>query len=237
MADLGFAWIDIQPQMLATPEVRAHATNLGLGVASVGASFGLPDGAALDSEDAAARATALAHVAQSCTHAASLGASAAYVIPGMDASRAALARFADSMAAAAEQAQSCGVRLCIEHFPGRALDTAGATLRFVESVAHPNLYLLYDSGHIQMRNEDPASVIERAGNRLGYVHLDDNDGVGDLHWALLDGMMTEATLERTFSALESVGYSGPVSLELSPQLPDPVTALAASATLVRPYFA
>lgn len=236
MVDLDFAWIDIQPQMLATPELRAAVTELGLGVSSVGASFGLPAGAALDSEDAAARSAALAHVAQSCTHAASLGARAAYVIPGMDTSPAALARFADSMDAAAEHAQSCGVRLCIEHFPGRALDTAAATLRFVESIGHPNFYLLYDSGHIQMRKEDPAAVIERAGNRLGYVHLDDNDGVGDLHWSLLDGVMTEATLERTFSALRAVGYSGPVSLELSPQLPDPVNALAASARIVRPYL-
>lgn len=237
MADLGFAWIDIQPQMLATDALRTHAAALGLRVASVGASFGLPAGAALDSEEPSARAAAVAHVTHSYTRAATLGASAAYVIPGLDASRQGLARYADSVAEAAEVAQQSSLKLCIEHFPGRALDSAAATLDFVRNVAHPNLFLLYDSGHIQMRDEDPARVIEQAGAHLGYVHLDDNDGVGDLHWALCDGVMTEDTLERTFAALAAIGYKGPVSLELSPALPDPVAALATGAALVRPLLA
>ncbi len=232
MAELGFGWIDIQPAMLATPETRNAAARLGLRVSSLGASFDLPPGASLDSPDASARAAALAHVERACAHAANVGASAVYVIPGLDSSQPALTHYANSMAAAAAQAQGHGLKLCIEHFPGRALDTAAAILDFVRAVGHPNLYLLFDSGHIQMRGEDPAAIIEAAGPRLGYVHLDDNDGVGDLHWALLDGVMTEESLLRIFASLQAVGYDGPISLELSPRLPDPVAALAASQKVV-----
>ena len=232
MSELGFAWIDIQPAMLTTAESRALAQKLGLSVSCVGASFGLPDGAALDSPDAAQRAAALAHMESSLAHAASLGAKSAYVIPGMDGSKAALRRYGDSVAAAAEIAQRHGLTLGIEHFPGKALDTAAATLDFVRAVAHPNLYLLFDSGHIQMRREDPAAIIRQAGERLSYVHLDDNDGAGDLHWALLDGVMTEASLRSIFAALTEIGYDGGVSLELSPRLTDPYAALKASREIV-----
>jgi len=233
MAEVGFRWIDIQPTMLATGEIRSQTQKLGLGVSCVGASFGLPEGAALDSPDARERNAALTHIERSLAHAASLGANAAYVIPGMDGSREALKRYGDSVAAAAEIAQGHGLTLGIEHFPGRALDTAAATLEFVRAVGHPNLYLLFDSGHIQMRGEDPAAIIRQAGERLGYVHLDDNDGVGDLHWSLLDGVMTESSLKEIFVALGDIGYDGGVSLELSPRLADPFAALQASREIVK----
>lgn len=232
MAELGFAWIDIQPSMLMTFASLRLARELGLAVSCVGASFGLPDGAMLDSQDPAARTAAVAHMERSLAHAASLGATAAYVIPGMDDSKEGLRRYGDSVAAAAELAQKHGLTLGIEHFPGRALDTAAATLDFVRAINHPNLYLLFDSGHIQMRGEDPAAIIRRAGERLSYVHLDDNDGVGDLHWSLLDGVMTLDSLRAIFAALDEIGYNGGVSLELSPKLPDAFAALRASREIV-----
>ncbi|MGB5048362.1 MAG: TIM barrel protein, partial [Caldilineaceae bacterium] len=118
MSDLGFGSIDIQPAMLATAESRGLAQRLGLSVSCVGASFGLPDGATLDSPDASARAAALAHMEKSLAHAATLGATAAYIIPGMDGSKEALQHYGDSVAATAEIAQQHGLTLGIEHFPG-----------------------------------------------------------------------------------------------------------------------
>ncbi|MCB8958748.1 MAG: TIM barrel protein [Ardenticatenales bacterium] len=141
-------------------------------------------------------------------------------MPTFDADPAALARYGASLQQLATAAAAHGIKVCIEHFPGRALPTAAATLAFIKGLGHDNLYLLLDLGHLQMSGEDPAAVIQAAGNRLGYVHLDDNDGVGDLHWALLDGVMTEASLGAALAALREVGYGGPLSLELSPRLPD-----------------
>jgi sugar phosphate isomerase/epimerase len=123
--------------------------------------------------------------------------------------------------------------LSLEHFPGLALPTVAATRAFVESVDHPNLHVLVDIGHAQMEGITPATAIEIAGDRLGYVHLDDNDGVGDLHQALLDGMLTETALQDTFTAIGSVGYSGAVSLELSPALDEPEVGLRRSLDIVR----
>ena len=223
---LGFEWIDIQPQMLQSAASQKLAKRLGLGVSCVGASFGMP--AALDDIDDKARQQAVGYVMQAIDHAARLNADTVYVVPGMDCGAAALERYSDSLCALAERAQAEGIKLAIEHFPGRALSTARETLAFIRRAGHANLYLLYDSGHIQICGEDAAAVIEEADARLGYVHFDDNDGKDDLHWSLLDGVMTAETLAKTLRALERIGYAGALSLELHSNLPDVPDALARS---------
>ena len=90
-----------------------------------------------------------------------------------------------------------------------------------------------DSGHLQLSGEDPTAVIDQAGDRLGYVHLDDNDGQDDLHWALCDGVLTRTALRALLVALVSSPYTGPVSLELHPQLADPIKSISRSLNLVR----
>ena len=125
-----------------------------------------------------------------------------------------------------------GMKLCIEHFPEKALPTARGTLEYIRGLGHPNVFLLMDTGHLQISGEDPVETIEGAGEMLGYVHLDDNDGVGDLHLALLDGVLKREVLSNTLEALSDVGYAGAVSLELNPSLPDPIDALRRSREIV-----
>jgi hydroxypyruvate isomerase len=232
LAEAGFGRIDIRPQDLGSETAQARARDLGLAVSCIGASFGMPEGASLGSADGQAAAQALVHVKKALAYGAALDAAAAYVVPELDNSPEALARYARSLAAAADEAAKLGLKLCVEHFPGRALPTAAATLDFLQGLGHPNLYLLFDIGHIQMAGEDPAAVVETAGSRLGYVHLDDNDGQNDQHLALLDGVLTEATLRRAFAALRNIGYTGSISLELNPNLPDPLEAIKRSRKVV-----
>ena len=226
--DLGFEWVDVQPDDLRTARDRQLASQLGLKVSCLGASFNMPVGVSLDHADIRLRSQALEHVSNAIQHAAELGADTVYVVPGMKDSPADLGHFSDSLVELAEIASAARIKFAVEHFPGTALPSADTTLRYIKDLEHPNLFLLYDSGHIQMTDEDPASVIAAAGDRLAYVHFDDNDGEADLHWALLDGVMTEQTLKDTFRALKEIGYSGAISLELSPSLANPVDALARS---------
>ena len=228
MQALGFHNIDIQPSHLRLQENRQLAAELGMSVSCLGASFGMPAGASLDNEATDLRDMAIRHIQHAIDHAAAVDADTAYLVPGTGESKTALRHFADEVEALAEFAASRDVKLAVEHFPGTALATAAATLRFIRDIAHPNLYLLYDSGHIQMSGEDPARVINEAGDRLGFVHFDDNDGVLDLHLGLLDGVMTEADLRVTLLALGAIGYGGSLSLELSPALDDALAALRRS---------
>ncbi|MCE7984002.1 MAG: sugar phosphate isomerase/epimerase [Caldilinea sp. CFX5] len=228
LAQLGFAWIDIRAVDFSADTSRDLIAAQGLQLSCVGLSFALPPGVSLDSADNAVRTQAIAAARAGLRHAAHLGADTTYIIPGLDASAPALARYTDAVITLADEAAPLGIKLCIEHFPGRALPTIAATLAYLRAIDHPNLYLLFDIGHAQMAKEEPAAALHTAGDRLGYVHLDDNDGQGDLHWALLDGVLTRTVLRDTLTALDELQYSGGVSLELSSQLPDPYNAIQRS---------
>ena len=236
IADLGCRWIDIQPGHFTATDSLAAIAELGLGVSCMSLGFGIPTNATLDSADEAVRARAVQAALAGIDRGAALGAPTAYIIPGMDSSEDGLARYADSLVQMAHRATELGIRLGIEHFPGKALPTIAATLDFIAHVGEPNLHLLLDVGHAQMTNEAIPAAIRRAGDRLCYVHLDDNDGVGDLHWALLDGVMTEQTLVDTFSTLREVGYGGNVSLEISPNLADPLDGVQRSWAITERIF-
>ena len=222
---IGFRSIDVQAKTFVSQASRARIDDLGLSVSCLALCFNMEDGAALDGSTAAQQA-ALDHCREALDHAAALGADTAYVVPGTD--PAALPQFGEALGEVADFAAERAIRVGVEHFPGKALPTAVGTLEYLSSLNHPNLYLLLDTGHLQMSQEDPAAIIAAVGDRLGYVHLDDNDGEGDLHWALLEGVLTEEALAATFAALALSPYAGPVSIELSPQLSDPVAALTQS---------
>ena len=226
LAAIGFRSIDVQAKTFVGPASRARIDDLGLSVSCLALCFNMEDGAALDGATAAAQQAALDHCREALDHAAALGVSTAYVVPGTD--PAALPQFGDALGQVADFAAARAIRVGVEHFPGKALPTAAGTLEYLSRLNHPNLYLLLDTGHLQMSREDPAAVIAAAGDRLGYVHLDDNDGEADLHWPLLAGVLTEEALAATFAALALSPYAGPASIELSPQLSDPVAALAQS---------
>ena len=86
------------------------------------------------------------------------------VVPGPPVDEGTIYRYGDRYSALAEHAQDYGVKLCIEHFPGSAFPTVAATLDFIKAINHPNIYLLFDIGHAQMTNEDPAELLPLAGD-------------------------------------------------------------------------
>jgi sugar phosphate isomerase/epimerase len=77
--------------------------------------------------------------------------------------------------------------------------------------------------------------VREAGSRLGYVHLDDNDGQADLHWPLFQGVLSRSVFHSMLDAFASVGYKGPVSIELRKDLPNPIEALMAARDAVNDW--
>ena len=235
MHEIGLRALDIRPSGLRAAAVQAQRQALGLDVCCVAASHELPDGAALDSTDTGAVRAARIHIEAALQHAADSGAQIAYIVPEAPVDGDSLDRYADLLPGLAARGAELGVRLCIEHFPGTAMPTVAATLAFLQRVAHPNLYLLFDIGHAQISGEDPRAALTAAGDLLGYVHLDDNDGIGDLHLALTDGVQTRESLTDLFTVLDDVGYAVPVSLEMKSDLPDPADAIRRSFAIVQDF--
>jgi sugar phosphate isomerase/epimerase len=222
---LGFGRVDVVGVTERGAEDADALADTGLLVSCAAIGRGLPAGLSLDGAALDRRKAALDAMQRQVADAAQLGATHCYVVPGSDLGTPALHRFADACGHLADYAAGRMVRLCVEHVPGRALPTVAATLAWLEGVAHSNISLLLDVGHCLISDEDPCVAVERAGERLGYVHLDDNDSVSDLHWPLLTGRLTCAMLEAFLAALPEEGYDGAVALELNPQNADPVQAL------------
>jgi len=231
LADLGLTSIDIRPSWLRSDAAVAARRENSLDVVCLAASHEKPEGATFDSDDPDRVNPMLAHVKQGLDHAATVGVTCAYVVPDKPVDWSTFTRYAKHYADIAEHAGQLNIKLCIEHFPGTAFPTVTSTLDFIRDTDHPNLYLLFDIGHAQMANEDPATVLSGAGDRLAYVHLDDNDGENDLHLALTDGVQTKASLAGFFGVLQDLGYRGPVSLEIKNDLPDPFDSVARSFSL------
>jgi sugar phosphate isomerase/epimerase len=229
---LGFTHVDLVALVDRPAEQREALADSGLLVGCVAVGRGLPDGSALDAADLDGRRQAIAFVKRQLGDAALLGASCCYLVPGHDAHADRLAHFADACAALADFADARQLRLCVEHLPKRALPTVAATLQWLDRIRHDNLHLLLDVGHCLITEEDPTQAVVQAGERLGYVHLDDNDSAEDLHWPLLTGRLTGDMLEALLTVLELGGYDRGMALELNPKNRDPVGALRDGKKLV-----
>jgi rSAM/selenodomain-associated transferase 1 len=231
-ADLGFNHVDVVA-LGHRPQSHYEAlADAGVLVSCAALGRGLADELTLDAASVEARRLAVEAFKSHIADAARLGATHAYVIPGLDGSTSGLSRFADSCGILADFSAQRRVRLCLEHIPGRALPTAAGTLAWLQELDHDNLHLLLDVGHCLITGEDAATVIRLAGERLGYVHLDDNDAVGDLHWPLLTGKLTEAMLHDAIGALLEIGYDSAVTLELAAKNPEPLDGLRRSKEIV-----
>ena len=232
LAKLGFAHVDICPKMLRSSGARSALADLGMDVCCLSLSHEAPPNSAFDSDDDKWVDPIENHTRQGIEHAAQLGASCAYVVPPKPKDQNTLPLLSQRYKQLAELGRSKGIKIAIEHFPGTGLPTVRSTLKFIEKVGHPNLYLLFDIGHAQMSNEDPADVLPIAGDRLAYIHLDDNDGQGDLHLALTEGIQTKESLSTFFSVTRDIGYTGPFSLEMHSTLPNPLEAIRSSKAIV-----
>jgi sugar phosphate isomerase/epimerase len=232
IADLGFTHVEVVAETERPASHLEALADSGVVVACASLGRGLPDGHTLDAADVEVRRATLRLVERQISDAARLGATTAYIVPGTNSDETSLTYFAESCTLLADFAASRMVRLCVEPVPGRALPTAAATQDFLERVGHPNLALLLDLGHCLISGEDITEVVDRAGPRLGHVHVDDNDGICDLHWPLLAGRLTKRNLQDLLAALQMVNFAGALSLELKPGNADPVSALRDSKWVV-----
>ena len=225
-----FHYIDVEPDTLSSPEALQKLRELGLKVSCVALDHGLPEGASLEGDSPDRLRRAVDHLKQALETSRELGAGVAYVGPCSNVRN--LKAYCSSVVELADDASRKGIKLCVEHVPGRALPTVKETLDFLEKAGHPNLYLLLDIGHTLISREEPEEAVRMAGLRLGYVQMNDNDGKKDRHWALLDGRLTEGDLARIIETLEQVGYAGTLGLELENRRPSLISALARNRNLL-----
>ncbi len=71
-------------------------------------------------------------------------------------------------------------------------------LALLEAIGEGNIFLHLDTYHMNIEEKGFRAPIERAGSRLGYIHLSESDrgtpGTGNVRW------------EEVFAGLAAVGY-------------------------------
>jgi sugar phosphate isomerase/epimerase len=234
LARQGFRHVDLIGKAQRPEAEREALADSGLIVDCVALGRDLTDGCSLDAREVAQRRIAVEEVERQLADAAQLGARVAYVVPTKDVTL--LPVFADACQVLAAYAQRRMMQLCVEHFPGSALPTAAETLVWLRTAGLDNLNLVLDLGHCLISREDPSQVVADAGNRLGYVHLDDNDGVNDVHWPLLSGALTKTMLRDFLHRLRQTNHHAGIALELNGKLEDPVRNLVDSKKMVEAFW-
>ena len=128
----------------------------------------------------------------------------------------------------AEHAQTKDVTLAIEYlnrFEIYLLTCTDDLVRYVEAVNHPNCRAAFDTFHANIEEKSVADAVRKVASYLVHVQISENDrstpGQGHINF------------EEVFSALDEVGYEGPIAIEaFGPNPPE----MAAAAHIFRPMF-
>jgi sugar phosphate isomerase/epimerase len=220
------AEIAAMPQYMSRARsIAASMEKLGLKptAVSLGVPFFLNPGLNLHSAEKSVRDESLHYVQESIEFAASIGAEIIYVCslnrgpPGDH--HLALRRLAEAIKKSADSALAKGLRLAIEPFPKGELPTVRDTIRFISTIRSENVGLVIDTGHAAISGEDLVETARISNGLISHVHLNNNDGASDLHWAPQKGKLTKADFRKFLLELRRQRYGGEISIELSRPVP------------------
>jgi sugar phosphate isomerase/epimerase len=118
-----------------------------------------------------------------------------------------------SIDALADAARPLGVQVAVELI-GNELSKAGSLVHFVEEVLEAGAAAIcLDLGHAQLEG-DLVDAIETVSEHIALVHAHDNRGRSDDHLLPFDGGID---WPQAMTALQKVGYEGPIVIESGPQ--------------------
>ncbi len=134
-----------------------------------------------------------------------------YDLDAPDGRRKALDQVIDATEHILSSLRDTGVVLCYEdntlcHDPNPLGDQPQDYALLFEAIGSPNVGMALDTGHAHVTGNE-RSYLEQFGGRIHYVHLDDNDGIGDLHlpptsgtidWPVLVEQMAFYRVEASF---------------------------------------
>jgi sugar phosphate isomerase/epimerase len=118
-----------------------------------------------------------------------------------------------------DMVRDAGCRVAIELLPRTCLGRSAAELlSLLEGMDVETAGVCLDTNHLMEGFASLSEVVRSLGRRLFALHCSDYDGVDEKHWPPLRGVIDWAAF---LSALEAIGYSGPIHYEadLDGQIP------------------
>jgi D-psicose/D-tagatose/L-ribulose 3-epimerase len=206
--------------------IRAALKKMGLNATAVslGVPFFFSDSRLdLNSPKRSVREASLRYVRKSVDLASQLEADLIYACSMKRGAQAelgtALEHFRQAVAECSDYAKGAAVRFAIEPFPTGLLPTLRETNAFIREMRSDNLGVLLDTGHAAISDEDLGEATRRSKGTISHVHINNNDGIRDLHWPPQRGKLTDADFRSLLTELVTQDYRGKVSIELSKPRP------------------
>ena len=173
------------------------------------------------------RAEAVAYVVSCLRFAAAVGAPLVQMLPSgegrlrpLASRREEWAWSVEAMRQAAREAERLGVRISVEplnRYEAYLVTTADEALAYLEAVNSPWVGMTLDLFHAHLEEPDIRKAIHKVGPRLFHVHAADTNRQG-----LGRGHLDVVACVR---ALQAVGYTGAVVVEVMPPGPDPFCSI------------
>ncbi|MBE6710937.1 MAG: sugar phosphate isomerase/epimerase [Ruminococcaceae bacterium] len=104
-----------------------------------------------------------------------------------------------------------GIRVCLENLIG-LFCTVDELNNLIDGLDDSCFGICLDTGHLNLRDKDQAGFIRKAGNRLGALHIADNEGEKDQH--MMPYGKGNVKWDLVVKALREIGYSGLFNLEI-----------------------
>jgi sugar phosphate isomerase/epimerase len=121
-------------------------------------------------------------------------------------------KYVSSMRFLSKLAEQDGIKLAIEPRQREIVNGPNLLMQLFADVDSDSLGAIVDVSRLYISKEIPALSIRKLANRIFSVHLSDNDGVTEWHWAPGQGKIDWLPI---FKALEIVKYNGILSLDVS----------------------
>jgi sugar phosphate isomerase/epimerase len=118
------------------------------------------------------------------------------------------------------------VKVLLEPEPGLLLETSKDFSSFIKRVKSDYIRLNFDIAHFYCTREDPAEALYRLSDFIEHIHLSDIAN-NRIHNHLIPGQGS-INFKAVFKALNDLGYSGVVTVELYPYQEDPMSAATKS---------
>lgn len=113
-------------------------------------------------------------------------------------------------------AEEAGTGIAIENmigssYGGRFGATTADIIWLVDELQSDRVGICWDTGHAELSKIAQGPALRAIGQRLVALHIADNDGLQDRHWAPLRG---QVPWKEVLAALRDIGYAGPFNLEV-----------------------
>lgn len=121
----------------------------------------------------------------------------------------------------APAAEEYDMLISLENHKNNNLESIEDYQKIFEVIDSPNVGICLDTGHFDASDVDMDKLIESLGNKINHIHLKENRGKGQVDFPKFGEGTTENN--RIIEKMLGRGYSGFLTVELSPQKDRPVS--------------